>query len=86
MSAARPLDEVEDGCRVGEKLDCAELGRSGIRRAANWAFFCAAIVSLSEDRAGAFVAFTFEVALAALETEAEKEAALGLLESFSSSC
>ena len=29
-AAMRPFSEVEDGCRTGEKVDCAELGRSGI--------------------------------------------------------
>lgn len=35
VGATRPFREVEEGCRVGEKLDCAELGRSGIPLAAN---------------------------------------------------
>ena len=49
LCVAWALNEVDDGCLVGEKVACAELGRSGIRRDAA-ALFCSAILSFNVDR------------------------------------
>lgn len=66
---------------MGENVDCAELGRSGMAFAAAAARLCAAIASRTEERP-----LKAGLVLLVLETEDASEDALGLFWSFSSNC
>jgi hypothetical protein len=81
LAAAGRVEEVEDWDVMGENVDCAELGRSGMALAAAAARLCAAIASRTEERP-----LKAGLVLLVLETEDASEDALGLFWSFSSKC
>lgn len=75
--------------RTGEKVDIAELGRSGTFLAAsNAAFFCAAMVSFKEERLvdGAARGLGAAAGPTLLVNEAALMVPLGFAGSFKSSC
>lgn len=74
----RPAEEMDV---IGERTDCAEVGRSGMAFAAAAARLCAAIASLTDARP-----LKAGLALALLETDEAKELAFGLFLSLSRSC
>lgn len=81
LAAGGRAEWAEDWEVMGENVDCAELGRSGMALAAAAARLCAAIASRTEERP-----LKVGLELLVLETDDASEDAFGLFWSFSSNC